>query len=207
MNITIIDIITNRHKKYEGDLIHYFKQVIQAQNMQNPFHGIRHMLHVTYMCYQACCHLNVGRRDMRNTLIGALMHDLGHSGHTGNDAAEIATALELFQQICLPEDIPYKNIIAGIINATQYPHQKDPANIMQCIIRDADISYTLSDTWIETTLFDLSRESGSTPKEMLEKQIQFLDSIHFYTTWGQDEFYQKIIARKIEVEKMLTVWV
>lgn len=144
---------------------------------------------------------------MRNTLIGALMHDLGHSGHTGNDAAEIATALELFQQICLPKDIPYKNIIAGIINATQYPHQKDPANIMQCIIRDADISYTLSDTWIETTLFDLSRESESTPKEMLEKQIEFLDSIHFYTTWGQDEFYQKIIARKIEVEKMLTVWV
>ena len=204
---TIIDIISNKDKEYEGDLKGYFKIIMEAPNVLNPYHGIRHMLHVTYMCYEACCEMReVLSGDVRNLLIAALFHDFGHTGKTGNDSEQIILAVQGFEKHCLPEDIPYKDTIIKIIQSTEYPHKNPPQDIIEQIIRDADISQTLSDVWIEHTLYDLSRELGITPRKMLEQQLEFLPSIKFYTTWGKNKFKKKIKKRIKEVKKMLKVW-
>jgi hypothetical protein len=50
----IPEIIGNDRGLYEGDLTGYFRALIfHATNLTRPYHNLRHMLHVTWLCYQA----------------------------------------------------------------------------------------------------------------------------------------------------------
>src|SRR5215469_62698 len=81
----IPEIIGNDRGLYEGDLAAYFRALIfHATNLVRPYHNLRHMLHVTWLCYQAAEFYRdrMTPRQIRNLLIAALFHDFDHPGHS-----------------------------------------------------------------------------------------------------------------------------
>ena len=113
---------------YEGNLIHYFQLVFRkARNLNRPYHNGRHMLHVLYLCYQACayyrgsCELTL--RQARNLLIAALGHDFDHPGMQGDDDLNIERAIRNFIPHLLPGDKPHTGEITSIMRVTEFPHK------------------------------------------------------------------------------------
>jgi hypothetical protein len=77
-------IIANHARLYKGDLIPYFRTIFfSATNLENPYHNLRHMLHVTWLCHQACAYYRAELTPLqiRELLIAALFHDFNHPGH------------------------------------------------------------------------------------------------------------------------------
>src|SRR3989338_911352 len=92
----IPQIIRNDDRLYEGNLIHYLRALVKyARNLNHPYHNLRHMLHITWLCYQACIFYGgtLTPRQMRNLLIAALFHDFDHSGLLGNDDLNLEMAV------------------------------------------------------------------------------------------------------------------
>lgn len=185
-----IEIIENKNNAYEGNLRHYFGLVFRAPNAYMPYHNLKHMLSVTRICYRACRHHagfgEMTRRQARNLLIAALLHDYGHPGFMRDDFLNIESAISALRRNILEEDAPYLAEITMIIKATQYEHidYGEDITLLQAIIRDADLGQTFGDDWIHDILFGLGKEMGKSPYEMLEMQEDFLRKIRFYSAFG-----------------------
>ena len=205
---SIIQIVLNKDNKYPGDLKHYLRVIWHSPNLLKPYHGLRHMLHVFWDTYYGALYYGekISPRTLRNMLIAALFHDYNHCGKTGNDAANIALAIEGLKQHILPIDEPYLDEIVSYIKATEYPHKEGEMPLPALIIRDADISYTLSDTWIQLVNFQLNREMGLSPEEMLRSQQPFLEKyLKFSTEWAEKKYSDRVTARIEEVKDMVKV--
>jgi len=199
-------IASNQNSLYEGNLKSYFKVIFSAPNIHNGYHGLRHMLHVTWACYEACKYYDkegsnlLCPRQMRSLLIAALFHDYGHCGKSGDDEINIEVAIRgLFENI-QPEDELHKEKIASVIRATKFPHEDLGENITleQKILRDADASQTFSTAWIGEVLAGLGSEFDESPLEMLKIQDGFLKSLSFYSDFGKEFWGNEAIKAKIE---------
>jgi hypothetical protein len=196
-------IINNNDCLYEGDLRHYLKVIFEAPNIHHGYHGLRHMLHVTWACYEACLYYaKLGKLDTRrrrNLLIAALLHDYGHAGKSGDDAANIKVAIEALVQHLLPEDAAYTEEIISILGATQFPHADlgKEITLEQAIIRDADMSQAFGVVWIGDILAGFGNELGKTPKEMLLQQQKFLSGLKFHSDFGRVFYGEAAIKAKI----------
>ncbi len=116
-------IVLNVERLYEGNLHYYHHTIVtKAKNLNNPYHNYRHMTHVFWLCYQACLFYRntLSRREMRNLLIAALFHDFDHCGKMGNDALNIARALEALDVYLLDKDRPYIEDIKAILGPTEF---------------------------------------------------------------------------------------
>jgi hypothetical protein len=74
----------DQERLYEGNLTFYFRTLFfKSSNIYNPYHNFRRMLHVLWLCDQACRYYQnrLTPRQMRNLLIAALFHDFDHPGH------------------------------------------------------------------------------------------------------------------------------
>jgi hypothetical protein len=203
----IIDIIKNKDNTYPNDLTHYLKIVWMAPNATAPYHNIRHMLHVMWDTYNGYLYYKneISPRTLRNMLVAALFHDYAHSGKSGNDSYNIETAIHYLTLFILEEDKPFLDEISEYIKATQFPHLVMELTLPGKILRDADVTYTLSDTWIQTVAFGLSEEIGISTESMLKGQETFLKSLHLETEWAQKEYGPKIEERIIEAKDMCDV--
>lgn len=195
-------IIGNDDKLYDGDLIHYFRMVFNhARNLRYPYHNFRHMMHVLWLCHNACIYYKalLTPREMRNLLIAALFHDFDHSGLMGDDDINIMRALRALEKHLLPEDRPYLEDISMLIKATEYPYKVSTGTLglMAQIIRDADVSQALSVAWVQQVIFGLAGEWGKKPIEILKMQGPFMTGLKFWTKWGQEMFPQNVIDDKI----------
>jgi hypothetical protein len=196
-------IIGNTEGLYQGDLKHYFRKVFfSAQNLFHPYHNFRHMMHVLWLCYQACLYYKdkLTMREIRNLLIGAIYHDVNHGGMAGEDDLNIQRALRRLKVDLIGEDVAYYDDIANIIRATEYPYviATEKLSLSQLIIRDVDVSQAFSPAWIQQVIFGLSREWGIPPIKVLEMQEKFLKSIKFNTEWAQGLFPREVVDQKIE---------
>lgn len=206
---TLPQIIRNYESLYQGDLIGYFRIVFnQARNLRYPYHNFRHMLHVTWLCYQACLfyRVDLDSRRMRNLLIAALFHDFDHSGMLGDDDLNIARAVRGLERYICPDDTGSLGDITTIIRATEYPYlvSSEKLGLLERIIRDCDLSQAFSVAWIQQVVIGLSQEWCRKPIEILESQTPFLRSIKFSTEWAQAFFPQETIEGKIkEVQELL----
>lgn len=207
MSKTIISIITNQEKTYEGDLTHYFRHLWQAKHIRNPYHGLRHTLHVLWLCYQGGTAVELDPLKLRWLLIAALFHDWNHSGKNDPDREQLDRAVHALQHLILPEDKRHGEEIEGIMRATLYPHTDDPKTSMHAIIRDADIAQSLDESWIELILVRLADEQGITPLAMLQAQPPYLQILEqqFHTQWARRTFGKALRERQEEVQAMLAV--
>jgi len=207
----IPQMIRNEDNLYDGNLKKYFSIVfMNAQNLFNPYHNFRHMLHVSWLCYQACSYYKgkLSPREMRNLLIAALFHDYDHCGIMGNDDLNITRAIRGMEKNLLPEDRCYLNEIVAVIKATEYPYTDaiTKPSLLQQIIRDADMGQSLSVAWIQHVIFGLASEWNKKPIDVLRMQLPFHRNLKFDTEWGRLTFPQDMIDEKIrEVNELIDI--
>ncbi len=205
----IIEIIENHDGFYEGNLRHYYKVVFNAPNVNNPYHNFRHMIHVLCQTYEAALYCSYheifGARKFRALLIAALFHDFGHSGQMGNDAREIAVAIKAMIDHILEEDRDLLPLCSELIAFTEYPYVSTVIPLGSEILRDADMSQTMSDVWLQQIVFGLAQERNIKPLENLQNQINFLLSIKFHTSWGKDVLARQVGDRIKEVREFVSL--
>jgi hypothetical protein len=209
----IPEIIGNDEELYEGDLVHYFQVLFfKAGNLTNPYHNLRHTLHVLWLCYKACRYYRdeLMPRQMRTLLIAALFHDFDHPGqpHPGEadpDRINIDIALAGLRQYITPEDRALLPEIEALIEATHYPYkiESDKLDLLGQIIRDADLAQALSPVWIQQIVIGLAQEWRSTPLQVLKAQVPFFTALRFTTPWARQLFPQELIGSKIEEAREL----
>lgn len=205
---SITEIVRNANGRYFGDLTYYYKLVMNAPNANAPYHNVRHMLHVLWEAYDGGVHMGLEARELRVLLIAAIMHDYNHIGQKADDSLNIERSIRALHTHALEEDLSLMFDIENIIKATQYPYvETDPLKLTlsQKILRDADQSQTFSLVWVQSIVYDLSKELDITPRKMLEFQIPFLTKLEFFTPWGRNKFGPKIASRISEVTEMLTL--
>jgi 3'5'-cyclic nucleotide phosphodiesterase len=212
----IPEIIGNDRGLYEGDLIGYFRTLIfHATNLVRPYHNLRHMLHVTWLCYQATEFYRdrLTPRQIRNLLIAALFHDFDHPGHPhpgadDPDGINIARAIAALRRHIAVEDRLFLPAIEALIEATHYPYAVavEQLDLSAKIIRDADLAQALSPIWIQQVVIGLARERRVSPLEILKTQPAFLAALSFNTEWARERFPARLVAAKItEAERLLAL--
>lgn len=204
-------VFCNDHKVYEGELNYYFAKVIQhATNLAAPYHNLRHMLHVTWLCYQACLYYKAQEdfemRSRRALMLAGLIHDFDHIGKAGDDHVNILRAQQGLRLHLHPDDEDLFDEVNGYIGITEYPYLQPTKDLplMAQILRDADMGQTLSEAWLHQVVQGLAMEAGCSFEEMLSRQPGFLSKLTFHTEWGKATFPQKVIdARIFEVQRLL----
>jgi hypothetical protein len=211
-NGSLLEVATNPKKIYEGNLEYYFKVVWdQATNLYNPYHNFRHMFHITWLCYLACIyyHRLLTKRQRRNLLIAAITHDMNHLGVAGDDRLNIERAVRAMKACLLPEDQPHAYEIEWIVRPTQFPHTVASSEISLSakILRDADLTQSLSPVWIQEVVLGLSAEWDIPAIEVFRMQKEFLGKLRFTTSWANELFPPEAIAAKIaEAEGLAKVF-
>jgi hypothetical protein len=200
---TIVEVLRNDEKLYDGDLAHYFRVLFfHAQNLRHPYHNLRHMLHVVWLCYQACIFYGprLTVREVRNLLIAAIMHDFDHSGLLGNDDLNIERAIRGFRKHVAPEDREHLADIEAIIRPTEYPYKEAASDLslLAQVLRDADASQGLSIAWIQQVVIGLATEWDKKPLDVLRMQDGFLGGLKLHTEWAQHQFPKEVIQAKID---------
>ena len=209
----IPDIIANAEGLYDGNLAYYYRWILDnAQNLNNPYHNYRHMMHVPWQCHNACKFYAkselVSPRNMRALLIAGLFHDFNHCGMFGDDDLNIERALRGLGKALLPEDHDIGGRISDYIQVTQYPYHIPQSDLDLCgsIIRDADLTQVFSPAWIQQVVFGLAAEWRKKPIEVLRMQEPFLKNLTFHTLWAKTFFPRHAIeAKREEVRKMLEI--
>jgi HD domain len=207
-------IIGNDERLYESDLTFYFRVLFfQSSNLYNPYHNLRHMLHVLWLCHKACRYYRseLTPRRMRNLLIAALFHDFDHPGHPhpgedDPDRINIPIAIAGLRRYVMLTDRPFLPEIEVLIEATHYPYKiaGDKLDLSGRIIRDADLAQALSPTWIQQVIIGLAQEWGVQPLDVLKSQASFLSALSFHTGWARELFPQKLIRAKAkETDQLL----
>lgn len=202
-------IIRNDECLYVGNLVHYFQAVFKnARNLNHPYHNFRHMFHVVWLCYKACEFYkdSLSASRMRNLLIAAMFHDFDHSGLLGDDDLNIARSCRGLEKHILPTDKADLEDIESLIKATEYPYKvpSESLPLRAQIIRDADLSQSLSVAWIQQVIFGLAKEWEQKPIDILRKQIGFFENLKYQTAWAQSLFNGDDIEAKInEVRELL----
>lgn len=206
---SIISIVENREGFFEGDLAHYFQALINdATNIANPYHNLRHILHVFWECYNGAKYHRISSREMRNLLIAALFHDFNHSGKLrGRDHEEVEVAIMSLKNYLLPEEGREFEDIATLIKATQFPYviPDEDLSVSAMILRDADMSQNFSPVWIQQCWLGLAEEMGVDPIKFLKMQPAFLKSIKFHSNWGKDEFNPRRAIHIQEIEEYIEI--
>lgn len=210
-------ILRNEDGLYEGDLVPYFRILFQkATNLNHPYHNLRHILHVLWLCHKACQFYKPDEhqseclwpRRMRNLLIAAIFHDFNHRGVAGNDHLNIELAIAALREHVLPKDRSHIAEIETIIRATQFPYvvPTEQLSLPEQIIRDADMAQALSVAWLQQVVFGLAKEWGKDPMEVLQMQEPFHHHLHFHTAWARAEFPESAIKGKVaEVLQLISM--
>ena len=204
-------ILRNDDGLYEGDLTGYFRILIKkARNLGNPYHNFRHLMHVVYLCYQACLFYQgqFSRRNMRNLLVAAMFHDFDHRGRREPDSDQIERAVTAFREHVTEEDRGDTDAIIELIRLTEFPYQTPTEEIPleAQILRDADLSQAMSIAWIQQVIFGLAAEWEQTPVKLLEMQKSFIGNLRLATEWAREMFPEKVIRAKIrEAEELLEI--
>lgn len=202
------EIIRNDQNIYEGNLIYYFQIIFfHSRNLYHPYHNFRHMMHVFWLCYQACVYYKdeLTPRQMRNLLIASLFHDFDHSGLFGDDDLNILRAIRGLEKHLLEKDKTDLPDISYLIKVTEYPYtiSSEGMELRGLIIRDADLSQSLNPAWLQQVVLGLAKEWQKQPIEVLAMQGPFHRSFKFHTEWSQKLFPQEAVNEKIEEAKEL----
>jgi hypothetical protein len=196
---SLSEVILNKNRWYEGDLVQYFCAIFRARNVHNPYHNFRHTTHVTWLCHHAGGFYSIEPRPMRNFLIAAMFHDYDHAGRSGDDDLNVARAIRGLEKHVLETDRPFLDDIVTMIRATEYPYtiRSEDLDLRAKILRDADLGQALNPAWLQQVVFGLAVERGERPIETLRLQKTFLSSFKPLTEWGRTMFPQEVIKAKI----------
>lgn len=151
-----------------------------------PYHNSEHLFTVTMNCYEASCYYKFTKEAQRELILAALYHDYNHSVGEHADWVNILSAVTgAVNLIPLHEPgmsaVTLKRIV-NVIQSTQYPEVSKPKNILECIIRDADILQTTEED-AAVFISGLNEENGT--ELTVETSRQFIENHSMFTWWGE----------------------
>jgi hypothetical protein len=185
----------------ELGLGHYFQVLMTSSGVNNPYHNVRHAIHVFMEVFRAIRYFQIEKLDeVRALLIAALLQDLNHPGTKGPDSENIKITLAAIESALLRADRGNVfKMVSDFVRFTEFPHTRRPKDLFCRIMQDADLTQVFSDPyWINEILFGLAREWGTVPNaEHIDGQIDFLRSIQWQTHWAQGRYPKSVIDAKI----------
>jgi len=141
-------------------------------------------------------------------LIAAIFHDFNHTGgRLKNDSENVDRAIEAFEKFTSENNS--SNIrIKNIIRATEFPFKNDELDILQKIIRDADVMQWLEPNYIQHVLIGLNGEfhnSSSVTIELIQNSLDFMKSVEIFTKYAKDQMKQHLPEKIEECEYLIKI--
>ncbi len=169
----------------------YAKEEIEKSYEDNSFfHNWDHTLNV----YKAVKELGENTQNVTDDQvfllqIAALFHDLTACSKTeGHENESAVKACAFFKKFDIPKED--QNTIKRLILATQLGH--DPIDILEEIIKDADLSHLKNENYLQTSFLNLYKELTKnrdiSPMDWVKECIVFFDEKQFYTDYARDNY-------------------
>jgi hypothetical protein len=177
-----------------------------------PYHGAQHETLMTCYAYLACQHEGLLISEHRLVIAAACMHDFNHSGadlHPNlDDSHNIERALAGLAKLRGTEPELFFSRewqeISRLIACTRYPYLAEPADLLEKIMRDADMSMPYVDSPLCEKLFlGLRQELAAAGKvytldEFANGVIDFYQAGTKHTTWAVNYAKRHNLTRKLE---------
>lgn len=203
-DVMIPYIIMNEDGIFSGSTLQpYLKALFNSTGINNPYHDLRHSLHVMRSAYLAARyhHNELIPIQIRHIVIAGIMHDMNHSGRAkpGYDSLEIPRAIFALEKCAMKEDRQYLGEIGALISATQFPPtKKERWSLSEMIIQDADMTQTFSVAWVQQVAVGLAAEWDMTPLQILQNQKGFLSNLKWKTEWAKKSFPPHVVQARID---------
>jgi len=207
-DVMIPYIIRNEDKIFRGGTLEpYLKALFASTGITNPYHGLRHSLHVMRSAYLAARYHSdeLTPLEIREIVIAGLMHDMNHSGRAkpGFDHLEIPRALYAFSKCVQAEDSNSVGRISELVSATQFPPVKtEGLSLAERIMQDADMTQTFGVAWVQQVAVGLAEEWDMTPLQILKNQKGFLSNLKWKTEWAEKSFPPRVVQARIDEAEM-----
>jgi hypothetical protein len=172
----------------------------------NLYHNTQHCIGVAHYAVEIAATETLNDPQFAGLVLGALFHDFHHTG--GNqqvpDSHNIEAAVSGLHEY--KAMLRQKNVVEWVnfdkvfpiaeeaIRVTEFPFIHEPKNIVQQIIRDADLLYASAsaDTLyiLESLRCEIMKKTGTniTPVDFVKQQRSFLKAATFYTEAGRAMF-------------------
>lgn len=191
----------------------HFVSELLTEKLDSKFlyHNLRHTQRVVKSTKELLNFYNLGETENERVLLAAWLHDVGHiKGIQDHEESSCEIARDFLKRNGY--DAQGIEQVCSLIMATKMCHE--PSNLMEGILRDADISHFAHKSYWETTDFlrDELRELGIahyTSKQWREKNINMFRKHRFYTDYakenwedGKQKNLKKLLKEKKEEKKI-----
>lgn len=182
-----------------------YKDLSNKLDSKYHYHNLHHTKRVINSAKEIGNHYNLSRDDWRDLLTACLLHDYGFiKSHIDHEEIGAQISKEILPGYYFSDD--HIESISSLILITKVAEK--PSNLLESIIRDADLEYIGSDDfqkiseylkkeWLECGVVD-------NENQFYKIQYEFLLSHNFYTAYmqekGRDQKIKNIKYAKIVME-------
>jgi len=182
-----------------------YKDLSNKLDSKYHYHNLHHTKRVINSAEEIGNHYNLSRDDWRDLLTACLLHDYGFiKSHIDHEEIGAQISKEILPGYYFSDD--HIETISSLILITKVAEK--PSNLLESIIRDADLEYIGSDDfqkiseylkkeWLECGVVD-------NENQFYKIQYEFLLSHNFYTAYmqekGRDQKIKNIKYAKLVME-------
>ena len=182
-----------------------YKDLSNKLDSKYHYHNLHHTKRVINSAKEIGNHYNLSRDDWRDLLTACLLHDYGFiKSHIDHEEIGAQISKEILPGYYFSDD--HIESVSSLILITKV--EEKPSNLLESIIRDADLEYIGSDDfqkiseylkkeWLECGVVD-------NENQFYKIQYEFLLSHNFYTAYmqekGRDQKIKNIKYAKIVME-------
>lgn len=194
------------------------KQSISLESAVNPYHNNLHALCVFYNAMKIIDDINekqivISWEQARVLGIACLFHDCGHDGGKFNlcDEDNVKTAIKKAQEYLNEyDDSKSFDAVKILIEATEFPYKLEPFNILEEIIRDADLMMIFEPNLIYQMVCGIWKEyiqKGNFCEldEVIEWCIGFYSDVNYYTNYAKRMKETKLSYSIEKLEKLINI--
>ena len=165
-----------------------YKDLSNKLDSKYHYHNLHHTKRVINSAEEIGNHYNLSRDDWRDLLTACLLHDYGFiNSHIDHEEIGSQISKEILPGYYFSDD--HIETISSLILITKVAEK--PSNLLESIIRDADLEYIGSDDfqkiseylkkeWLECGVVD-------NENQFYKIQYEFLLSHNFYTAYMQEK--------------------
>lgn len=185
-------------------LLRLWEAVLEQNRSGNlPYHNNEHLFGVAHICRDLAIATDLGFNsvEVKVVIAAALVHDVCHAGSgKANDSKNIENAIRWLEQyITGVEDEAEMNFfgvfsvrICELIRVTEFPFTREPVNLLEMIIRDADLLWSYQREAVRIVNMNLYKEmlAGGTIKPdydaWVKRNIDFYRNTKWYTSGAKE---------------------
>lgn len=194
------------------------KQSISLESAVNPYHNNLHALCAFYNAMKIIDDINekqtvISWEQARVLGIACLFHDCGHDGGKFNlcDEDNVKIAIKKTQEYLNEyDDSKSFDAVKILIEATEFPYKLEPFNILEEIIRDADLMMIFEPNLIYQMVCGIWKEyiqKGNFCEldEVIEWCIGFYSDVNYYTNYAKRMKETKLSYSIEKLEKLINI--